>query len=153
MTTANIYCDLNQLKTYYDGRTISQLSGDQDDGSQVDAVLETLLDTAGTELDSVLAGRYSVAASAVPAILTRWVAVKAMGMAFDRRSVKHEGVAANVEWADKFADNLMARKVNLPIARTNAPAVVMGSSGEPTHSRFDNIPFGDRSVTGGEGNT
>lgn len=153
MTVSNIYTTEAQLKLYFDVRTLAQLSGDQDDGSEMVATVEALLDTAGSELDTILQGRYSVTAGNVPAILTRWVAVKAMGMLMLRRNKQNDAIKGDLEWADKFADNIIARKVNLNLSRTNAPEVVMGSSGEPTHSRFDNLPFGDQSIPGGEGNT
>ena len=119
----------------------------------VQATIEAILDTAASELDSVVQGRYSITAGNVPAVLTRWVAVKAMAMCLMRRNKMSEAVQKDCEWADKFSDGLISRKVNLNLGRTNAPSVVMGSSGEPTHSRFDNIPFGDRSIRGGEGKT
>lgn len=153
MTVSNIYCTYADLQVYYDVRTLAQLTADDDSGAGVTATAETLLDTAGSELDTVLQGRYSVTAGSVPKVLTRWVAAKAMRMFLLRRGMTVDAVEKDCEWADRFGADLIARKVNLSIARTNAPEVVMGSSGEPTHSRFDNIPFGDRSIAGGIGNT
>jgi len=154
MTVSNIYTTYADLIVLYDERTIAQVSGDQDSGALSQATIETIIDTAASELDSILEGRYSVTAGNVPKVLTRWVAAKAMGMALMRRNKTSDAVKEDCKWADDWADKLIARKINLKsLTRTNAPEVVMASSGEPTHSRFDNIPNGDRSIPGGEGNT
>lgn len=151
---SNVFCQYSDLAVLYDNRTLSQLSSDDDGGALTQATIDTIIDTAASELDSILAGRYSVTAGNVPKVLTRWVAAKAMGMALMRRNKTSDAVAADCKWADDWADKLISRKINLSgLSRTNTVEVVMGSSGEPTHSRFDNIPYGDRSIPGGTGNT
>lgn len=151
---SNIYTTYADLAIFYDARTLAQLSADDDSGALTQATVEAIIDTAASELDSILAGRYSVTAGNVPKVLTRWVAAKAMGMALMRRNKTSDAVKEDCEWADDWADKLIARKINLAgMSRTNTVEVVMGSSGEPTHSRFDNIPYGDRSIPGGTGNT
>jgi phage gp36-like protein len=153
---SNVYCTYAQLSNYYDVRTLTQLSADDDSGNLDQTLMESILDTAASELDSVLQNRYQQivnGTTAPPLILTRWVAAKAMGMALLRRNKESASVQADVEWADKFANDLVSRKINLNMARTNAPATVMESSGEPTHGRFDDLRNFDRSIPGGKGNT
>jgi phage gp36-like protein len=136
----NPYCQISDLYSRFDQRTIAQLSNDNNSGISVNANIQNILDDAAAELESHIAGRYGLP---LPNTLTRWVAAVAVQRLYARRADLPAGVAAEIDWADKWIDLLDMGKISLPnIGRANTPVLEM-SDYYNGQSRFNNLPYFD----------
>jgi phage gp36-like protein len=149
----NKYCTVAQMQQMYDSRTIAELTGDTDAGVLVPATLQLHLDMQASELESILYGRYTIAANNVPLVLTRWVGVKAWASLFGRRAKLPQELARDLDWANKWIEDLQIRKVGIPGYTPDGQMSIISDSpmadgGQPQGgSRFNNIAFFDKTVT------
>ena len=134
---ANVYCTYAQLEVFYDVRTLCQLTSDDDSGAGVQATAETILDAAGSWMDSVIGYRATVTVGACPPILTRLVAGKAMKMLLARRNKAVEGVDKDAKEADDWAEKLGKGLVVIPTYAPPQPSLIQSSTGSPEVSRTD----------------
>jgi len=139
---ANNYCTLAQLTALYDNRLSGQLSNDVGTRTPNSDNLQLLLDTAASELDSALAGRWALPLPVVDAILTRWVATRALKFLYQRRSDTPQGVKADLEWSDRWIDMLMDGRVVLPGSPRALTIMLDSSWTDKGTSQFDNLPAG-----------
>ena len=146
---ANPYCSITQLRQLFDSRTVDALSSDDGSGSQQASTLQLLLDTEASELESYLNGRYGLPLAQVPPVLTKVVGSMVMRSSFMRRSDVPKGAQAAIEWVDKWLENFIAGRVNLPrMMRTGAIPTISHSGALDGSSRFDNMPLQDQSGGG-----
>lgn len=113
---SNIYCTTDQLATFYDNRVTGQLSNDSASRTAKLASQQLLLDTAASELDSWLTGRYPIPLPTVPLVCTRWVAVKAMSMMYARRTDKPKEIVADEKWAEDWIQKVVERRITIPLS-------------------------------------
>lgn len=110
----NAYCDLVQFRLAYDTRSISETSDDLAAASQDDETVQFNLDTAASELDSVLTGKYGLPLPTVPHFLTHLVATLAIRNMYGRRMALPEGLKPAIDRAEKWLENITLGKVGIP---------------------------------------
>lgn len=145
---ANPYCTFVQLLAIYDRRQLSALSNDDNARQANEDHLQSLLDMSASELDSTISGRWPLPLpNPIPAILTKWVAIRACDMLYARRNDAPKGLAAEKTWADTWIEQLRNGQVSLPnIARSTLP-VLQSSNFKDGQSQFDNLPLFDLPAT------
>jgi phage gp36-like protein len=145
---ANPYCTFAQLAQIYDPRLINELTDDSGLATitPVQTTAQLWLDIAASELESLLAARWALPLlGPIPLILTKLVAIMAVKSAFAHRTEIPDGVARDIEWCDKFLEDLRLGTRSIPgIDRNNSPSLLAtpSTSGK---SRFDNMPLQDQS--------
>lgn len=144
---SNFYATITQLYAFFDERTVNELSNDSDSETANTTKLNTLLDAAASELDSVLAGRWPTQAEATdvewprPLVLTRWVCAKTMESLYTRRSDMPPAVEREVSWAERFEQRLIDGEISMPAqGRSNGPELLAAKgSGQGADRVTDNV--------------
>lgn len=144
---SNAYCNLDQLRDYYDTRVVGQLSNDVNARTADDNRVQALLDTAASELESAIMVRYTLPLINQHAVLRRWVAVKAMAFNFSRRNDRPKDLEADLKWADDWMKSLLERVVGLPGETSGVLPSLLSSGSFTGKSRFDHVPHFDRPPT------
>lgn len=143
---ANAYCTIDQLGSVLDARVLGELGNDDGSATANAAKVQELLDMAASELESYLNGRWPLPLTAVPKVLTRWVAVKTVELLYGNRTDLPQAVKDQIEWSDKWIDLLMKGLVSLP-SQTRQGAVLQQSDRRDGSSRFDSLRYFDRPRT------
>lgn len=140
----NSYCTASQLSYLYDLRILTELSAD---GSEILDMtrVDFCLDTAASEVDGALYGRYTLPMTNPPLLLTKLTAAIAMRALFGRRNDLPKGLQADVEWAQKWIDDMRRGLVAVPGVERMAGPVLSYSGAKDGSSRFDNLPLMDQS--------
>jgi len=143
---ANAYLTITQLYSFYDERTVNELSNDNSSGLVDDAKLQDNLDAAAGELDSVLSGRVALPLAAGTAdtalgFLRKMVADLAMRNLYGRRSDAPEEIQGAWQRAEQWLKDFMERRVSIP-GISRASATLSASASFTGQSRFDRLPFG-----------
>lgn len=140
----NLYCTPQQMATFYDQRTISQLASDNGSPSGK-SCLQQVLDSAADELETHLRGRVELPIKGeIPGILTKWVAVKSASTLFARRSERPESVIADDAWANNWIAMFVDGRVTLPKPKPAAvdldAALEYAACPFPRESMVGNLP-------------
>jgi len=140
----NQYCSITQLKMLYDLRTVIELSDDTATNTEQDTTLQFVLDVAASDLDSVFTNRFPIPLPTVPLVVTGKCAALAMKRLFSRRSDIPKGIQADIDAADRWIEQIIAGRVNIPGIDRNAPTLSY-SGAKDGSSRFDHLPLQDNS--------
>ena len=146
---SNAYITIAQFESYFDVRQVAQLSGDSNSRVAVDSVIQDLLDTAASEVESALTGRYALpvldSTGAVPLVLRKAVAMFAVYNHYLRRGSVPDGIRAEVEAIRAWLQKVIDREVGIPgVGRSNMPRLV-ASEYTDGRSRYDSgAAFFDR---------
>ena len=145
---SNVYCSQDQFAQRFDARLINQLSTVDDTATPVSTNVDAALDDAASLLDSYIIGRFSLASDGtIPAILTRWVAVKAIDNMFGRRAGMPDWIAKELEWAEKWLEDVVMGKASIPTAARSSQPKLQASESMTGRSRGDRPAFLDEPPT------
>lgn len=140
---ANVYCSISQLENYIDERQLAQLSNDTNSDTRNDTKVQALLDAEASELDGILTGRFPLPLTTVPAVLTKWVAVRVIKRLYSRRQDLPGDVKEDFAWSEEWRDLLLARKISIP-NMTQPQPVLYSSEDMAGKSITDNVRYFDR---------
>lgn len=106
------------------------LSNDDNSRDPVADTLQAHLDDAASELDTHLGTwlELPLTVSPLPAVLTRIVAVKAVGYLFMRRADKPKGLQAELEWTDKWLEQFDIGQILLPGTQRRVTSITYTTS-------------------------
>ena len=137
---SNSYCEIDQFYMLYDQRVLEELSNDDDERALQATNVQFLLDTAASELESQLQGKYALPVvdtnGETPYVLIRWVAVKAMQMLFGRRNSRPKAMEQDVAWADDWIERVNSRIISIPLTARSAVPALTHSESKTGASRF-----------------
>lgn len=139
----NSYCTIVQLTSFYDVKTIAELSDDTESGELSQVIVQQCLDAAASRLDSVFAGRWTVpvllADGTAPPIITQHCAVLAMYNLYRRKSRIPE-IFTNNDLADthQFLQDVLTSKLSFAtITRSGAYPQLVASGSFNGRSKWD----------------
>jgi len=100
----NEYCTIDQLKSFYDVRSLVML-GNDDGGREINStIFQNNLDACASELEAHLGAQIALPLDVVPMVLTRWVATKALERLYARRGDRPKSIEGDIEWANEFLE-------------------------------------------------
>ena len=122
---SNNYVSISDFDNRFDTRVINQLSTSDDTANPVALNIQTAIDDAASLWDSYFLGRFVVSTGTpTPNIIQRWICIKALDNMFGRRMGMPDWIIKEMDWADKFLEDLVMGKALIPgTARATMPTL------------------------------